>query len=120
MDNETTDFIRQRIEADLADNAHQGVITRFLSETQRIFAHWLRQEYSSELRCCPGIRRRKRKLRFDDTNPIMKATSSLNSSQRDVAWLGFQEGDDMRLTILSRFISMPKRRFAKVRPTSVP
>ena len=30
MDNETTDFIRQRIEADLADNTlAQGVITRF-------------------------------------------------------------------------------------------
>ena len=33
MENETTDFIRQRIESDLAENAlDQGVITRFPPE----------------------------------------------------------------------------------------
>lgn len=90
MDNETTDFIRQRIEADLADNAlAQGVITRFPPEPNG-FLHighaksiclnfGVAQEYGGETF-----------LRFDDTNPVKESNEFVESIQRDVAWLGFE------------------------------
>ena len=90
MDNETTDFIRQRIEADLADNAlAQGVITRFPPEPNG-FLHighaksiclnfGVAQEYGGETF-----------LRFDDTNPMKESNEFVESIQRDVAWLGFE------------------------------
>ena len=90
MENETTDFIRQRIESDLAENAlDQGVITRFPPEPNG-FLHighaksiclnfGVAQEYG-------GVTY----LRFDDTNPVKESNEYVESIQRDVAWLGFQ------------------------------
>ena len=90
MENETTDFIRQRIESDLAGNAlDQGVITRFPPEPNG-FLHighaksiclnfGVAQEYGGETY-----------LRFDDTNPVKESNEYVESIQRDVAWLGFQ------------------------------
>ena len=90
MDNETTDFIRQRIEADLADNVlAQGVITRFPPEPNG-FLHighaksiclnfGVAQKYGGETF-----------LRFDDTNPVKESNEFVESIQRDVAWLGFE------------------------------
>lgn len=90
MENETTDFIRQRIESDLAENAlDQGVITRFPPEPNG-FLHighaksiclnfGVAQEYGGETY-----------LRFDDTNPVKESNEYVESIQRDVAWLGFQ------------------------------
>lgn len=90
MENETTDFIRQRIESDLAENAlDQGVITRFPPEPNG-FLHighaksiclnfGVAEEYGGETY-----------LRFDDTNPVKETNEYVESIQRDVAWLGFQ------------------------------
>ena len=90
MENETTDFIRQRIESDLAENAlDQGVITRFPPEPNG-FLHighaksiclnfGVAKEYGGETY-----------LRFDDTNPMKETNEYVESIQRDVAWLGFQ------------------------------
>ena len=90
MENETTDFIRQRIESDLAENAlDQGVITRFPPEPNG-FLHighaksiclnfGVAKEYGGETY-----------LRFDDTNPVKESNEYVESIQRDVAWLGFQ------------------------------
>ena len=90
MENETTDFIRQRIESDLAENAlDQGVITRFPPEPNG-FLHighaksiclnfGVAKEYGGETY-----------LRFDDTNPVKETNEYVESIQRDVAWLGFQ------------------------------
>ena len=90
MDNEATDFIRQRIETDLAENTlTQGVITRFPPEPNG-FLHighaksiclnfGVAQEYGGETF-----------LRFDDTNPVKESHEFVESIQRDVAWLGFQ------------------------------
>ena len=90
MVNETTDFIRQRIEADLADNTlARGVITRFPPEPNG-FLHighaksiclnfGVAQEYGGETF-----------LRFDDTNPVKESDEFVESIKRDVAWLGFE------------------------------
>ena len=90
MENETTDFIRQRIESDLAENAlDQGVIARFPPEPNG-FLHighaksiclnfGVAQEYGGETY-----------LRFDDTNPVKESNEYVESIKRDVAWLGFQ------------------------------
>ncbi len=90
MENETTDFIRQRIESDLAENAlDKGVITRFPPEPNG-FLHighaksiclnfGVAKEYGGETY-----------LRFDDTNPMKETNEYVESIQRDVAWLGFQ------------------------------
>ena len=90
MDNETTDFIRQRIETDLAENTlTQGVITRLPPEpigflhsghAKSICLNFgVAQEYGGETF-----------LRFDDTNPVKESHEFVESIQRDVAWLGFQ------------------------------
>ena len=89
MENETTDFIRQRIESDLAANAlDQGVITRFPPEPNG-FLHighaksiclnfGVAQQYGGETF-----------LRFDDTNPVKESKEYVESIQHDVSWLGF-------------------------------
>ena len=78
MENETTDFIRQRIESDLAENAlDQGVITRFPPEPNG-FLHighaksiclnfGVAKEYGGETY-----------LRFDDTNPVKETNEYVN------------------------------------------
>jgi glutaminyl-tRNA synthetase len=90
MENETTDFIRQRIEKDLASNVlDKGVITRFPPEPNG-FLHighaksiclnfGVAQEYGGETF-----------LRFDDTNPVKESNEYVESIQHDVAWLGYQ------------------------------
>jgi glutaminyl-tRNA synthetase len=90
MENETTDFIRQRIEKDLAGNVlDKGVITRFPPEPNG-FLHighaksiclnfGVAQEYGGETF-----------LRFDDTNPVKESNEYVESIQQDVAWLGYQ------------------------------
>ena len=86
MENETTDFIRQRIEKDRADNVlDKGVITRFPPEPNG-FLHighaksiclnfGVAQEYGGDTF-----------LRFDDTNPVKESNEYVESIQQDVAW----------------------------------
>jgi glutamyl/glutaminyl-tRNA synthetase len=101
MENETTDFIRQRIEKDLAGNVlDKGVITRFPPEPNG-FLHighaksiclnfGVAQEYGGETF-----------LRFDDTNPVKESNEYVESIQQDVAWLGYQwKGHNPRLGLL--------------------
>ena len=90
MENETTDFIRQRIESDLAANAlDQGVITRFPPEPNG----FLHIGHAKSICLNFGVAKEyggATYLRFDDTNPVKESNEYVESIQHDVAWLGFQ------------------------------
>ncbi len=91
------DFIRQRIDADLAAGKNEGrVVTRFPPEPNG-YLHighaksaclnfGIAQEY-------PGGRC---SLRFDDTNPTREKLEYVESIKEDVRWLGFDWGDRLR------------------------
>ncbi len=83
------DFIRARVEADLASGKHKAVCTRFppepngylhLGHIKAICINFgIAQEYGGTCN-----------LRFDDTNPATEETEYVDAIQDDVRWLGFQ------------------------------
>ncbi|NKB61314.1 MAG: glutamine--tRNA ligase/YqeY domain fusion protein [Gammaproteobacteria bacterium] len=86
---EPVNFIRQAINADLASNKHDKIITRFPPEPNG-YLHighaksiWLNfgiaNDYDGE---CT--------LRFDDTNPIKEDEEFVEAIEQDVRWLGFK------------------------------
>ncbi len=91
------DFIRQRIDADLASGRNDGrVVTRFPPEPNG-YLHighaksaclnfGIAEEYKGGL--CS--------LRFDDTNPTKEKMEYVESIKEDVRWLGFDWGDRLR------------------------
>ena len=84
-----TDFIRERIQEDLATGAVQQVVTRFPPEPNGYLhighakAITLVFSVAAEFggRC---------NLRMDDTNPEKEAQEFVDAIQEDVRWLGFQ------------------------------
>ena len=93
----TKDFIRQRIDADLAANKNDGrVVTRFPPEPNG-YLHighaksaclnfGIAAEYPGGL--CS--------LRFDDTNPTKESQEYVDSIKEDIRWLGFDWGERLR------------------------
>ncbi len=87
----TSNFIRQRIEADLASGKHTAIVTRFPPEPNGYlhFGHaksiclnfGLAAQYGG--RC---------NLRFDDTNPEKEEQEYVDSIIDAVKWLGFDFG----------------------------
>ena len=89
------DFIREIIDADLAEGKHTQIVTRFppepngylhIGHAKSICLNFgLAKEY-------PGA---KCHLRFDDTNPAKEDTEYVDSIQEDLRWLGFDWGDNL-------------------------
>jgi glutaminyl-tRNA synthetase len=83
------DFIRDIIQADLAEGKHKQIVTRFppepngylhIGHAKSIALNFgIAQEFSG--RC---------NLRFDDTNPTREEQEYIDSIQADVSWLGFK------------------------------
>ncbi len=92
MENETTDFIRQRIQADIEGDAlAQGVVTRFPPEPNG----FLHIGHAKSICLNFGVSEQfdgTTFLRFDDTNPQKESEEFVESIKADVAWLGFSWG----------------------------
>ena len=90
-----TNFIRQRIDSDLADEKTTTVVTRFppepngylhIGHAKSICLNFgIADDYSGH--CF---------LRFDDTNPEKEALEYVESIKHDVKWLGFDWQDRLR------------------------
>ena len=83
-----TDFIRDRIRADLDAGTHQAVVTRFPPEPN---GH-LHIGHALSICLNFGVAQAfggSCNLRFDDTNPTKEEHAFIEAIQRDVKWLGF-------------------------------
>ena len=85
-----TNFIRQTIETDVANNKHNGLVaTRFPPEPNG----YLHLGHAKSICLNFGIAEEFNgwtNLRFDDTNPDKESEEFMAAIKRDVAWLGFE------------------------------
>ena len=90
MESPPTDFIRQRIQSDLAEQRlSQGVITRFPPEPNG----YLHIGHAKSICLNFGVAEQfggKTYLRFDDTNPLKESDEYVDAIKADVKWLGFE------------------------------
>lgn len=100
MDNETTpspgrsDFIRDIVAADLREGRHDSIVTRFPPEPNG----YLHIGHAKSICLNFGIANEfggRCHLRMDDTNPVKEEQEYVDSIKADVAWLGFDWGDNL-------------------------
>ena len=90
-----SNFIRQIIDADLANGKHQTVVTRFPPEPNG----YLHIGHAKSICLNFGLARDYQgscNLRYDDTNPEKESIEYANSIAEAVEWLGFQWSGDKR------------------------
>ena len=86
---DSSNFIRDIIDADLASGKHSKIVTRFPPEPNG----YLHIGHAKSICLNFGIARDYGggcNLRFDDTNPEKESIEYINSIRRDVEWLGFE------------------------------
>ncbi|WP_428356052.1 glutamine--tRNA ligase/YqeY domain fusion protein [Methyloprofundus sp.] len=84
-----TNFIRQIITKDLAENKHSQVITRFPPEPNG----FLHIGHAKSICLNFGVAAENQglcNLRFDDTNPQKESIEYVRAIEKDVHWLGFE------------------------------
>ena len=89
-----TDFIRERVRADLDSGLHAQVVTRFPPEPNG----YLHIGHAKSICLNFGIAEEfggRCHLRFDDTNPAKEEDVYIQAIQDDVRWLGFDWGDNL-------------------------
>jgi glutaminyl-tRNA synthetase len=86
---ESSNFLEEIIEADLASGKHSTVLTRFPPEPNG----YLHIGHATSICLNFGLGLKyggKTNLRFDDTNPVTEDTEYVDSIIADVRWLGFE------------------------------
>ena len=86
---DSSNFIRDIIDADLASGKHSKIVTRFPPEPNG----YLHIGHAKSICLNFGVARDYSgacNLRFDDTNPEKESVEYINSIRRDVEWLGFE------------------------------
>ena len=109
MENEkevvSKNFIEMEIDKDLAEGVYDTVCTRFPPEPNGylhighaksiLLNYGLAKKYNGEFH-----------MRFDDTNPTKEREEFVESSKKDIQWLGADWGDHLPCQALSRKIRM--------------
>ncbi len=88
------DFIREIIRSDLASAKHEGIVTRFPPEPNG----YLHIGHSKAISLNFGVAAEfggRCHLRFDDTNPTKEELEYIESIKEDVAWLGYDWGENL-------------------------
>lgn len=95
-----SNFIRNLVASDLAENKHQGrVQTRFPPEPNG-FLH-IGHAKSICLNFSIALENKGHcNLRFDDTNPAKESVEFVEAIKKDIAWLGFSWQGDVRFSSL--------------------
>ncbi len=91
---QTRDFIREIVEADLASGRHESIVTRFPPEPNG----YLHIGHAKSIVLNFGIAAQyggRCHLRFDDTNPTKEEMEYVESIMEDVRWLGFDWGEHL-------------------------
>ena len=95
IENRPSNFIRTRIDEDLASNKHSSTHTRFPPEPNG----FLHIGHAKSICLNFGIAKDYNglcNLRFDDTNPEKEDINYVKSIKDDVQWLGFQWDGDIK------------------------
>jgi len=91
---ESQDFIRDIVAADLQSGKHQTVVTRFPPEPNG----YLHIGHAKSICLNFGVAREfggRCHLRFDDTNPTKEEQEYIDAIEDDVRWLGFDWGEHL-------------------------
>ena len=87
----STHFIHEKIEADLAANKIETIITRFPPEPNGYLhighAKAIHLDFGTALKYSGRCH-----LRFDDTNPAAEDEHYVHAIQEDIRWLGYDWG----------------------------
>ena len=90
----STHFIHEKIEADLASNKIENIITRFPPEPNGYLhighAKAIHLDFGTALKYSGRCH-----LRFDDTNPAAEDEHYVHAIQEDIRWLGYDWGDHL-------------------------
>ena len=90
----STHFIHEKIEADLASNKTETIITRFPPEPNGYLhighAKAIHLDFGTALKYNGRCH-----LRFDDTNPAAEDKHYVQAIQEDIRWLGYDWGDHL-------------------------